>query len=254
MNTSTGISAGKTDKNDVLQKQRETFIASLSHDLKNPTVAQIRAIELILKGKFGQVLPEQREIMEMVLDSCKYMNAMLGNVLATYKTEQGTINLASERVSIANLAIECTDEMVYLAKDKGIKVSFENQSEQEYVWGDTVQLRRVIMNLLSNSIKYAYNDTELKIFVYNEKNYTCFKFENKSPYLPDEKQAKIFARYISFSKTHNGIGLGLYASKKIVEAHNGIIFVQSFKDERNIFGFKIPNDESYKNAKRTVTF
>ena len=110
------------------------------------------------------------------------------------------------------------------------------------------------MNLLSNRIKYAYNDTELKVFVYNEKNYTCFRFENKSPYLPNERQEKIFARYISFSKTHNGIGLGLYASKKIVEAHNGIIFVQSFKDERNIFGFKIPNDDIYKDAKRTVTF
>ena len=118
MSIFTTNSADKAEENDVLQKQRETFIASLSHDLKNPTIAQIRAIELILKGKFGRVLPEQREIMEMLLDSCKYMNAMLCSVLTTYRNERGTINLKSEKVSISDLASECTDEMVYLAKDK----------------------------------------------------------------------------------------------------------------------------------------
>ena len=254
MSTSTDSPADKANDNDILQRQRETFVASLSHDLKNPTIAQIRAIELILKGKFGKIEPEQREIMEMLLDSCKYMNAMLGSVLATYRNEEGTIKLKSEEVSIADLAEECVDEMVYLAKDKGINVSLENTANKENVWGDKVQLRRVIMNLLSNSIKYAYQNTDLKIYVYNEDKYTCFCFENKSPYLTPDRQEKIFARYISYSKTNNGTGLGLYASKKIVEAHGGEIFVKSFENERNIFGFKIPNDDSMKNKKMSVTF
>ena len=254
MNTSTSSSAISAEENEILQKQRETFVASLSHDLKNPTIAQIRALELILKGKFGKVVPEQREIMEMVLDSCKYMNAMLGSVLTTYITEKGTINLKSEQVSIADLAIECTDEMVYLAKDKGIEIVLENRAEKENVWGDTVMLRRVIMNLLTNGIKYAYSNTRLFVLVYNENNCTCFRFKNKSPYLPKDMQEKIFARYITYSKTHSGIGLGLYTSKKIVEAHGGIMFVQSFEDEQNIFGFKIPNDDALKNMHRSVTF
>lgn len=253
MNVSTDSSAQNAEEN-VLERQRETFVASLSHDLKNPTIAQIRAIELILKGKFGKLVPEQREIMEMLLDSCKYMNAMLCSVLATYRTEKGTINLISEKVSITDLAIDCTDEMIYLAKDKGIDIVLEHKTEKEYVWGDRVQLRRVIMNLLSNGIKYAYSKTKLLIEVYNDKNYTCFRFENKSPYLPPDKQRKIFARYISFSKTHSGIGLGLYASKRIVEAHGGTMFVKSYKDDRNVFGFKIPNDECLRNEKRSVTF
>ena len=254
MKTLTGKSVKNTDEDELLQKQRETFVASLSHDLKNPTIAQIRAIELILKGQFGKVEPAQREIMEMLLDSCKYMNAMLCSVLATYRNEKGTINLKSERVSIADLAAECTDEMVYLANDKGIKITLGNYADKENVWGDIVQLRRVVMNLLSNGIKYAYPNTELKIKVYNEQNNTCFMFENRSPYLTPDRRKNIFARYISYSKTHNGIGLGLYASKKIVEAHGGTIFVESYEDERNIFGFKIPNDESLKDVSRSVTF
>lgn len=254
MNIPTGSSAESIATNGVLQKQRESFIASLSHDLKNPTIAQIRALELILKGKFGKILPEQREIMEMVLDSCKYMNAMLCSVLATYRTAEGTIKLENELVSIADLAMECTDEMFYIAREKGIEIVLENRAEKENVWGDRVQLRRVIMNLLSNSIKYANPNTKILIYVYNELDYTCFRFENESPYLTPEQQEKIFARYVSFDKNHCGIGLGLYASKKIIEGHNGKMFVQSFKNGHNIFGFKIPNNDCFKDIKRSVTF
>ena len=130
----------------------------------------------------------------------------------------------------------------------------KNSAEKEYIWGDLVQLRRVVMNLLSNSIKYAYPNTELKVRIYNEANYTCFSFENKSPYLTPEKQKNIFARYITYSKTHSGVRLGLYVSKKIVEAHYGKIFVKSFENERNLFGFMIPNDDYLKEVKRCVTF
>jgi K+-sensing histidine kinase KdpD len=110
--------------------------------------------------------------------------------------------------------------------------------------------------LLTNSIKYAFRQTKVFINVYNEDNYTCFKFENESPYLSEEKRKKIFARYVSFSQSDkiNGIGLGLYASQKIVEAHGGEIFVESYEENKNVFGFKIPNDEYLKNSERTVTF
>ena len=114
---STSHSVNKNDDYEALQKQRETFVASLSHDLKNPTIAQIRAIELILKGKFGQILPEQREIMEMLLDSCKYMNAMLCSILTTYRCEKGKIELKIEKATIRDLAEECVNEMIFLATE-----------------------------------------------------------------------------------------------------------------------------------------
>lgn len=241
----------KLPDTDILQSQRETFVASLSHDLKNPTIAQIRALELILNGKFGNIAPKQREVMEMVLDSCRYMKAMLGNILVTYQSENGTINLETEEFSLTKLAKECTDEMIYLAKEKDVDITFKDSTDNDLMFGDRVQLKRVIMNLLSNGIKYAYPKTDMLIEVYNEKKYICFKFQNISPYLPPNKTKTIFARYISLS---DGIGLGLYASKKIVEALDGKIFVESNKNEENTFGFKIPNKKKFKNKKRTVTF
>lgn len=225
-----------------LQAQRETFVASLGHDLKNPTIAQIRSLELLLKGNFGKINLEQKELLEMVLDSCRYMNGMLSSLLATYRDYGGVIKLQFEDFSLTDLVNECVSEMIYVAKDKGINISITNKTKSSTVQADRVQIKRVIMNLLSNGIKYAFPDTILSLRIYNIKDFIGFEFENESPYIPEEKQKAIFAQYVSYAAAHNelGIGLGLYASKKIIDGHNGKIFVKSYKNNRNSFGFRIP--------------
>ena len=225
-----------------MQKQRETFVASLGHDLKNPTIAQIRGLELILKGEFGEINEDQRELLEMVLESCKYMNGMLATLLATYRNTDGVIELHKSEFSFEELVKECISEMTYVAKEKGVSFNLNESLDGDLISADKVQIKRVIMNLLSNGIKYAFRDTELKIKIYSEQDLFCFEFENNSPYIPEDKQNAIFAQYVSYAETHKeiGIGLGLFVSRKIIEAHNGQIYVESFLDERNKFGFKIP--------------
>ena len=244
------------DDSRMLEAQRETFVASLGHDLKNPTLAQIRAVELLLKGDFGNISDSQREILEMILDSCKYMSGMLGSLLATYRNERGVVKLNYEDFSLADLVLECVDEMVYVAKNKQTELVIKDESCQKTILGDKIQIKRVIMNLLSNGIKYAFSNSAVNITIYNEGDYTCFKFENNSPFIPPEKQQTIFAQYVSFAGTYKelGIGLGLYTSQKIIEAHGGKMFVKSFKDDRNIFGFKLYNKNNSAKREQTVSF
>ena len=206
--------------------------------------------------KLNVTTEEQQEILGMLLDSCKYMNAMLSSLLATYRNERGVVKLNYEEVSLTDLAEDCISEMIYIAKDKNVNISIEKRCDIPFVYGDKVQIKRVIMNLLSNGIKYAFKDTEIKIKIYNEINLTCFSLENRSPYIPAEKREAIFAQYVSFAEAHKelGIGLGLYTSKKIVNAHAGSIFVESYEDERTIFGFKIPNVKDSICAAKTVSF
>jgi len=226
-----------------LQKQRETFVASLGHDLKNPTIAQIRGIELLLKGGFGDVNAEQRELLEMVLDSCKYMNGMLATLLSTYRNSDGIINLNFSDFSFYDLVHECVSEMLYVAKEKGVNIIINDKFANNFIQADRVQLKRVIMNLISNGIKYAYKNSVLKLKIIANSKKVKFEFENNSPFIPEEKQKQLFAQYVSYADTHKeiGIGLGLFASRKIIESHGGQIYVESFKDERNIFGFTIPS-------------
>ena len=241
--------ANNIDAEKQLNSQRETFVASLGHDLKNPTIAQIRGLELLLKGAFGEISLSQRELVEMILDSCRYMNGMLSTLLATYRNNEGITELSYSEFSLPDLVMECVSEMIYVAKDKGVGISINSNLNPEIINADRVQIKRVIMNLLSNGIKYSFKDSILKLSVYKENGKACFEFENKSPYIAEEKQKTIFAQYVTYASSHKeyGTGLGLYSSKKIIEAHSGKIFVKSYKDNRNIFGFKLP----YKKSNRT---
>ena len=239
-----------------LQAQRETFVATLGHDLKNPTIAQIRSLELLLKGSFGKISETQKELLEMVLDSCRYMNGMLSTLLATYRNYGGVVKLNFVDFSFLELVNECVSEMIYVAKDKGINININNEYKNEIIQADRVQIKRVIMNLLSNGINYAYPNTELNLQIYNYKNKIGFEFINESPYIPKEQQKAIFAQYVSYAAAHNefGIGLGLYASKKIIEGHSGEIFVESYNDNRNSFGFRIPIVQKDKSVDKLVQF
>ena len=86
-------------------------------------------------------------------------------------------------------------------------------------------------------------------------SYSKLLFLNALIYIPEEKQKAIFAQYVSYAAAHNelGIGLGLYASKKIIEGHSGNIFVKSNINNKNTFGFKIPISQK-KKTKDTVIY
>ena len=229
-------------KEKQLQAQRENFVASIGHDLKNPTIAQIRSLELLLKGSFGAFTSEQKEILELVLDSCRYMYGMLSSLLATYRNYGGAIKLNFEEFNFVTLVSECVSEMLYVAKDKGVNIITDTPDSELIVSADKVQIKRVIMNLLSNGIKYAFKDTALKLCIKVTKERLFFWFENRSPYITEEKQKSLFAKYVSYKSVNKelGIGLGLYSSRKIIKGHSGRMFVKSFKEDKNIFGFNIP--------------
>lgn len=224
-----------------LEKQKDSFIASLGHDLKNPITAQIRALELILKGNFGILNTEQQEILDIVLDSCKYMNAMLTTLLHTYRNNEGAVKLNYEKLDLVMLSRNAIESAQYIAQEKGIALNFISNEPSCIFEGDFVQIRRVITNLISNAIKYAYSHTQINIYVTKTKEYVEFRFENESPYIPPERQTAIFEQYITYAKENNtqGTGLGLYASKKIIEAHGGELYVKSYEEGRSIFGFII---------------
>lgn len=250
--------ATNIDSEKNLQTQRETFVASIGHDLKNPTIAQIRMLELLLKNSFGVLNEEQKELLEMVLDSCLYMRGMLASLLDTYRNYNGAVRLVFSNFSLYRLVMDCVAEMKYVAKDKNIEIYIDTNSDNDInneklfvLLADKIQIRRVIMNLLSNGIKYAYNDSELKLKLVNNKKELNFEFENCSPYISKEIREHLFAQYASFidAEKELGIGLGLYASKRIIEGHKGKIYVKSFKDNRNVFGFIIPKTQNLSQQK-----
>ncbi|MBR6126137.1 PAS domain S-box protein [bacterium] len=236
------------DAEKTAAEQRETFVATLTHDLKTPTIAQIKALDLLLNEHMGPLNDEQRELLVLTKDSCNFMYDMLSTLLNTYKYENGDFALNYEKCNIVSLVEEVGNELDSMLKEKNVTIQLDKIGCNFETACDRMQIKRVITNILGNAISYAYNNTKILVSIKKEENNIQFETNNSSPYINPETMQSLFKKYVSHAAKFNkiGVGLGLYLSKQIIDAHNGDIYAESFKDNHNIFGFRLPMKEVVK--------
>ena len=230
--------------NKEIEQQKETFVATLTHDLKTPVRAQIRALEMLLNEKFGQINKEQKEMIEETLNSNKYMFSMLENLLVTYKYENKSIHIIKHIFDVNNLIKDCCNEIKYLANDKNISICYNFQDEVLDLYADSLEIKRVIMNLISNAISYSYENGKIIVSTYREKEdeKIIISINDNGKGISKEELANLFSKYQSYAKKFRqvGTGLGLYLSKSIVEEHGGKILVESENGQGSTFIIKLP--------------
>lgn len=224
-----------------LEKQRETFIATLSHDLQTPTIAQIRSLELLLNGNLGELTDEQQDMINLILESCRYMYDMVSTVLSTYKYENGEIYLDKKNFDIEALCGECCKNIQNVMKEKKITLKIYNSKlRTNLIKADKIQIERAITNILKSSLSYAYKNSEISIFLENNDGGDfIFKVKNVSPYIDAGLIEDLFRKYTTHASKFNkvGDGLALYLARQIVETHGGEIIAKNYEKEVNILGF-----------------
>jgi PAS domain S-box-containing protein len=225
-----------------IENQKETFVATLTHDLKIPTVAQIKALEILMNGTLGPISELQKEAIEQVHNSCKYMFNMISTLLSTYRYEKGVKNMHYEQFDFASLVSECSKEISCLAKDKEQVIVIKNKLNFAKISADKLEIKRVVTNLLSNAISYSFKNTEIEIIMENNDHEISCLIKNTSELIPKEELDNLFGKYVSNAGKFRqlGLGLGLYLSKQIIAAHQGSIFARSDLQNGNVFGFTIP--------------
>ncbi len=242
------------DAEKIAEKIRETYIATLTHDLKTPTIAQIKALELLLNNHIGPLNNEQKELLSLTKDSCNFMYEMLSTLLNTYKYENGDYVMNYETCNIISLAEETINELESMLKEKNITVHINKDGSVFDTECDKMQIKRVLTNILGNAISYAYNNTKIVIAIKQDKDGIRFEAKNESAYINPETMDNLFKKYVSHAAKYNkvGVGLGLYLSKQIINAHNGNIYAKSYEDNHNIFGFVLPIENVIKYKKDAV--
>lgn len=225
-----------------IEKQKETFVATLTHDLKTPIRAEIMAMELLLKGNFGKLTDEQTDIIKDTLYSSRYMFGMVDNLLSTYRYENGSISLNKENIDLIGIIKTCYNELKYLIEDKNQTVSFEFKEDSVSVLADFLELKRVITNLLSNAVSYTQEFGKIIVKSEIRDNEIYISFIDNGKGISEQDIPMLFNRYTSHAKKFRqvGTGLGLYLSKQIVEAHGGSITVESEENKGSKFTFSLP--------------
>lgn len=234
--------AKNIDKEKQLETQKNLFLATLSHDLKNPLQAQISSLEMLYRQLSSKMNDEQKEIFELTIESSKYMKTMLCTLLKTCKESDGAIQLERNNFDFKKLLKRSVKEIQELASNKNVTISVVSNSEENVVFADENQMRRVISNLLNNAVNYAFENSEIKISIVSEMDKLVFRIENKSDIISDSLKKHIFDKYVCSDNQRNNsqIGLGLYFCRKIIEAHEGHIKLYN-KENSNIFEFELPS-------------
>lgn len=228
--------------NDDIESLRKSFIETLNHDLKTPIIAQIRALELMLKGNFGMLNTEQSEMTQLTLDSCRYMYSMVATLISTYRFDSEEFVINYSYFNFMQVLESCVKKLSKYAKESNIKIVIIPKINNPMVAGDQIRLTKVILTFLSNAIYTAFKNSIMKIYLSENEGKFIFKLESRSGYITDDKMQNLFKIYTDPSQKFNrvGEGIGFYLVKKIIEKHNGKIIAESSVTQKNIFGFEIP--------------
>lgn len=220
----TESSSQKINNND-----KDLFLATVAHDFKTPINAEINALKLLLNNSFGNLGGEQKEILKDILNSTFFLKDLVENVLCKNKIEQNKISLLKQTCSLNALAKLCIENLEYILRPKKQKIILKNCAENIKIKIDILEIKRVINNLISNASQYAPENSNIILEVISQKEMAGISVQDFGNGIPLEKQKEIFSKFVSYAKEYNhlGCGLGLYISKKIIEAHNGIINVES---------------------------
>ncbi|TBR19946.1 sensor histidine kinase [bacterium] len=223
-----------------LDKMKEEFLHSITHDLRNPLGSIVGFLEFLLKGVVGVLNPQQKGMVESMHKSANRLMTLVNNILDVAKMETHELEMNLKEASLAGLASHSVDILGSLAKRRGIVCELDAAEEFTAVC-DPDQIERVITNLLGNAIKFAPDDGRIVVHVEDLGPEMRVCVEDNGPGIPATHLEKIFAKFEQVpGQKRGGTGLGLTICKRFVEAHKGRIWVESELGKGARFYFTIP--------------
>jgi PAS domain S-box-containing protein len=234
------------------ERRREEYVHIISHDLRAPlTVVQGQAqILLRLLAKAGEPGPEERSA-EAIVTSARGMNAMIQDLVDSARLESGQLKLSLTPVDLRQLVLDLKGRLAAVYDVSRIRL--EAPERLPPVAADPERLERVLVNLLSNAYKYADPGTEIAVRLMPGDGEVVAAVSDHGPGIAPEEIPHLFQRYY---RTQTGrerkesLGLGLYITKGLVEAHGGRIWVESELGKGSTFSFSLPLPPANANATR----
>lgn len=233
-----------------LVKQRQIsqiktdFINNMTHEFKTPIATINLALDAVKNPKISANQDFLKRYLDMIRDENKRMHAQVENVLRISKLEKNELDINKERVKLHDLIEEAVTHVALIVEDREGYVKTHLGALQSHILANESHFTNVIVNILDNAVKYSSGKPEIDVYTENVKNYVVMKIKDKGDGMTKNIQKRIFDKFYRehTGDIHNvkGHGLGLAYAKRIVEDHDGEIYVQSEKGKGSTFIIKLP--------------
>ncbi len=241
------------DEQSEMIRQRDDFVARLTHDLRTPLVAATRMLNLSLEGVFGDPPEEMSEAISSVITNNENLLQMTNTLLQVYRHEAGQKKLVLSQISMYDLAKEIVQELKPLAEEKGVTLTLDipestPQTGGYRTMGDRIELRRLLTNLIGNAIKFTDKGSITVQLSINTQ--TCEAIPSPEAIeiaiidtgagIAPDSQERIFEWFYQGDHMRAGSGLGLHLSKRIAEMHQGTLALESKVGKGSTFTLTLP--------------
>ena len=224
-----------------MERLRDDFIATLTHDLRTPLLAAIQTLQFFLDGTVGELADKQHMLLNTMKKSNEDMLGLVNALLEVYKYESGQLVLYRENFMLSGIIENCCREIQPLADNREISLNHDGL-ENKKIYADKHEIKRVIANFLGNAINHTAKGGRVEVIAHFNDNETTVAVTDTGMGIPEEDLPKLFNRFSQGTgkKRSTSTGLGLYLSRQIVEAHEGKIWVESKLNKGSRFLFSLP--------------
>ena len=224
---------------------RRSFIANVSHELKTPMTTIAGFIDGILDGTIPQ--GEQSKYLHIVSGEVKRLSRLVKSMLDLSRIDSGDMQIHPCSFDITNTVVNTLLTFEQAIDEKGIEIGGLEEAAPVTVWGDQDLLHQVVYNLLENAVKFTNQGGSIRVGIIDSVDRTTVTIENTGPGIAPEDLPMIFDRFYkgdkSRSRDKNGMGLGLYLVRTILQLHGGTIQVSSIQGQYCRFEFYIPKPQ-----------
>jgi signal transduction histidine kinase len=221
--------------------QATRFSSDASHELKTPLTIMRGEIESALSN--DSIDPQNEKLLEGLLQQTHRLSAIVENLLLLSRADAGALNLRKVAVDFSGLCQELAADAEILALRHKIIISSAIENEVQ-VLADEWYLRRLLLNLLDNAIKYNLYSGRVEIFLAKSGDLASFRIANTGPEISEEHQTRIFERFYRTEDSRAsevvGSGLGLSICREIVLAHQGQIWMERTRPGWTVFVVNLP--------------
>ncbi len=227
-----------------LDLAKTNFIATISHELKTPIASLQMCAQLISDQRIGELNEEQQKIVRSLNDETSRLSKLVNELLDLSQVETGNVKLALGSVSPGKLVEQAVDSVKFQAERNNINLELEISEKLPMVKADPEKTTWVLINLLTNAIRYTPENGKIEISVEQREDQIFFSVQDYGPGIEEKYLSRIFDKFFQVPGTSKGTGLGLAISKEFVEAQGGTLTLQSKYGYGSTFIVSLPQSKS----------